>query len=74
LVDGALDDFIQADLSRADLTSIDLGGIRWSLSGTQWPPGFDVEELLLQSDETAPGSGVWAVRLRGQSAMLVAAR
>ena len=33
-----------ADLSHTDLTGLDLIGVRWSVSGTGWPPGTDVDE------------------------------
>ena len=61
LLNGALDDFSQADLSRADLDHIDLMGIHWSVSGTRWPPSLDVEALIQQSEETEPGSGIYVI-------------
>jgi len=39
LADGALDDFTSADLTCASLADADLAGVRWSLTGTAWPPG-----------------------------------
>jgi hypothetical protein len=38
LADGALDDFTSADLTCAGLADADLTGVRWSLTGTAWPP------------------------------------
>jgi hypothetical protein len=67
LLDGALDDFTQADLSAVDLAHIDLAGVRWSVSGTRWPRGLDVEELIQQSEETEPGSDIYVIASPGQS-------
>lgn len=55
LLEGALDDFTHADLTRTDLTVSDQTGIRWSDSGTTWPPGTDTGELRARSREIAPG-------------------
>ncbi|MGK5728917.1 hypothetical protein [Streptomyces sp. URMC 124] len=61
-LDALLDDFTTADLSNANLTGIDLSGIRWSEHTTQWPSTNDIEDLKARSDETPPGSGTWVVR------------
>jgi hypothetical protein len=55
LLDGALDDFTHADITHADLAGIDLTGVRWSASGTEWPPGTNVNALRARSREVAPG-------------------
>src|SRR5690348_12580526 len=39
VLQGALDDFTEADLAHASLADADLSAVRWSLSGTVWPPG-----------------------------------
>jgi hypothetical protein len=54
ILSGALDDFVHADLSQIDLSSVDLRGMRWSLSGTRWPSDISLEELLVMSKETEP--------------------
>jgi hypothetical protein len=72
LLDGALDDFSQADLSGVDLADIGLVGVRWSLSGTNWPPGVDVEALMRQSEETGPGSGIYVITRRGETERITA--
>jgi len=74
LLDGAMDDFTSADLTYASLadpsltdarlTDSYLIGVRWSLSGTIWPPGTDVSALLARSQEVEPGSGVFVVKRR----------
>ncbi|MEU9671833.1 pentapeptide repeat-containing protein [Streptomyces bobili] len=56
-----LADFTDTDLRSADLTDIDLSGVRWSRR-TQWPPAMDIDDLRARSDETPPGSGTWIVR------------
>jgi hypothetical protein len=61
-VKAVLDDFTASDLRNADLTGIDLSGVRWSESGTQWPAALDVEHLKTRSDETPAGSGIYVVR------------
>jgi hypothetical protein len=63
LTDGALDDFTSADLTSASLAQADLTGVRWSLTGTAWPPGTDIKALLARS-ETHPGD-VLVLRHRG---------
>lgn len=63
LLDGALDDFSQADLSESDLARIFLTGVRWSMPGTRWPPAL-VDTLMRQSEETEPGSGTYVVTRR----------
>jgi Pentapeptide repeats (8 copies) len=63
LTDGALDDFTSADLTCANLAQADLTGVRWSLTGTAWPPGTDIEALLARS-EIHPGD-VLVLRHRG---------
>jgi hypothetical protein len=65
LLDGALDDFTSADLTHTSLADADLTGVRWSLSGTIWPPGTDVKALLARSEEVEPGGGVLVVTRRG---------
>lgn len=67
LLNGALDDFGHADLSGVDLAHIDLGGVHWSVSGTRWPAGLDVEALMQQSEETGPGSGIYVIPRRGET-------
>ena len=69
LLNGALDDFSQADLSQVDLARIGLVGVHWSVSGTRWPPGLDVDALIQQSEETAPGSGIYVITRRGETEM-----
>jgi hypothetical protein len=63
LTDGALDDFTNADLSRASLADADLTGVCWSLTGTAWPPGTDIRALKARSQ--AQGGGVFAFGHRG---------
>lgn len=65
LLDGALDDFTSADLTHAGLADADMTGVRWSLSGTVWPPGTEVKVLLTRSEEVEPGGGVFVVTRRG---------
>lgn len=65
LLDGAMDDFTSADLTHASLADADLSGVRWSLSGTIWPPGTNVKALLARSEEVGPGGGVLVVTRRG---------
>ncbi|WP_329348904.1 hypothetical protein OG226_12080 [Streptomyces sp. NBC_01261] len=57
-----INDFTTADLRAVDLDGLDLAGVRWSETGTQWPPALDVEELKSRSEETSPYSGIWVVR------------
>ena len=74
ILDGVMDDFTSADLTYASLadpsltdarlTDSYLIGVRWSLSGTIWPPGTDVSALLARSQEVEPGSGVFVVKRR----------
>lgn len=63
LADGGLDDFTSADLTCASLADADLTGVRWSLTGTAWPPGTDIRALLVRS-EAHPG-GVLVFTRRG---------
>jgi hypothetical protein len=49
------DDFTAADLSSADLSGVDLEEVRWSLTGTRWPSGTDIEHLQRQSREVEDG-------------------
>jgi hypothetical protein len=67
LLDGALDDFTHADLARADFTGRDLTGVRWSDSGTTWPPGTDVERLRARSREVGHGTGIYVIASPGDS-------
>jgi hypothetical protein len=66
VIHGALDDFSHADLSGVDLTGIGLEGIRWTVSGTRWPPSLDIEALLQRSEETESGSGIYVVTGGGE--------
>jgi hypothetical protein len=61
LLAGMLDDFTHADLSHADLGGLALTGVRWSASGTVWPPGTDVDALRARSWEVTPGTGIYVV-------------
>lgn len=54
-----------SDLAHASLADADLTGVRWSLSGTIWPPGTDVKALLARSEAVQPGSGVLVFTRRG---------
>lgn len=63
LTDGVLDEFTSADLTCANLAQADLTGVRWSLTGTAWPPGTDIKALLARS-EIHPGD-VLVLRHRG---------
>ena len=65
LLDGALDDFTSADLTHTSLADADLTGVRWSLSGTIWPPGTNLKALLARSEQVEPGGGVLVVTRRG---------
>jgi hypothetical protein len=65
LLDGAMDDFTNADLTHISLADADLTGVRWSLPGTIWPPGTDVKALLARSEEVEPGGSVLVVTRRG---------
>lgn len=66
VLNGALDDFTQADLSEVYLDRVNLIGVRWSKS-TQWPASFDRAALLRRSRETAPGSGIYVLSPPGRS-------
>lgn len=57
-----LEDFVTADLRRADLSGIDLTGVRWSDHGTQWPNALDIDDLRALSEETPAGSGIYVVQ------------
>jgi len=65
VLEGAMDDFTHSDLTHASLADADLTGVRWSLSGTTWPPGTNVKALLARSEEDQPGSGVLMFTRRG---------
>jgi hypothetical protein len=65
VLEGAMDDFTNSDLTQASLADADLTGVRWSLSGTIWPPGTNVKALLARSEEVQPGSGVLVFTRRG---------
>lgn len=64
LLDGAMDDFTNADLTSANLADTDVTGVRWSLSGTTWPSGANVKKLLARSEQAGPG-GVLVITRRG---------
>lgn len=55
-----LDDFTTSDLRAADLSGLDLGGVRWSESGTRWPATVDVDDLKARSEQE--GGGIRVVR------------
>ncbi|MDT0450746.1 hypothetical protein [Streptomyces hesseae] len=55
-----LDDFTTSDLRAAELVGVDLGGVRWSESGTRWPATVDVDDLKNRSEDK--GGGIWVVR------------
>ncbi|WP_436762722.1 hypothetical protein [Streptosporangium sp. V21-05] len=57
-----LDDFTTADLRAANVTGVNLDGVRWSESGTKWPRGMDTEALKVRSEEIGTGSGIHVVR------------
>ncbi|MFJ4689078.1 hypothetical protein [Streptomyces sp. NPDC088789] len=57
-----INDFTMADLGAVDLDGVNLAGVRWSETGTQWGPAVDVQELKSRSEETPPHSGIWVVR------------
>ncbi|WP_455410065.1 hypothetical protein [Streptomyces hiroshimensis] len=57
-----LDDFTESDLRLADLGSVDLAGVRWSMHRTLWPARVDVEDLMSRSEENPAGSGVYVVQ------------
>jgi hypothetical protein len=65
VLEDAVDDFTNSDLTYATLADADLTGVRWSLPGTIWPPGTDVKALLADSEEVQPGSGVLVFTRRG---------
>ena len=65
VLEGAMDDFTNSDLTHASLADIDLTGVRWSPSRTIWPPGTNVKALLARSEEVQPGSGVFVFTRRG---------
>ncbi|MYW54256.1 hypothetical protein GTY64_22835 [Streptomyces sp. SID8376] len=60
-----LDDFIGADLRRADLAEVNLDGLWWSETSTSWPPYVDIELLKLDSVQTAPG--IYVITQRGMT-------
>ncbi|MBT2394358.1 hypothetical protein J7E87_34405 [Streptomyces sp. ISL-1] len=62
-----LDDFIGADLRRADLAGVKLDGLWWSETSTSWPPYVDIELLKFDSVEAAPGSGIYVITQRGMT-------
>ncbi|MFJ2635492.1 hypothetical protein ACIO6U_26570 [Streptomyces sp. NPDC087422] len=57
-----LDDFTVTDLTSVDLRGADLTAVRWTETGTRWPPGFDLADLRSRSDESPPGSAIYVVR------------
>lgn len=61
LLNGALDDFTHADLTHVELDERNLIGVRWSVSGTIWPPGTDIDRLRSRSKETPPGTGIYVI-------------
>lgn len=60
-VDWFFNDFTESDLTRVTVHIKDLEGVRWSKTGTRWPPGLDTADLAARSEETAHGSGVYVV-------------
>jgi hypothetical protein len=73
LLEDALDDFTQADLSVIDLANVNLTGILWSDRYTRWPPGTDMEQLRSVSRETEPDSGVYVILVSGGTGRTAAA-
>jgi hypothetical protein len=61
LLNGALDDFTQADLSNVDLADVDLTGVRWSMTTTQWPSNRYKDAVLQRSRQITPGSSIYVV-------------
>ncbi|MGW5159325.1 hypothetical protein ACWEPN_27935 [Nonomuraea wenchangensis] len=57
-----LDDFTTSDLRTSPLDGINLEGVRWSETGTQWPAEIDIISLKAHSDEIRPYSGLYVVR------------
>lgn len=62
-----LNDFIGADLRRANLAEVNLEGLWWSETSTSWPPYVDIELLKLDSVQSAPGSGIYVITQRGMT-------
>ncbi|MGW2747076.1 hypothetical protein [Streptomyces sp. NPDC001450] len=57
-----VNDFTTSDLRAVPLDGVDLDGVRWSETGTRWPPVVDVEDLKARSEESPAHSGIWVVR------------
>lgn len=51
-LEGAINDFTNADLSRLDLRDLDLNGVRWSSKTTRWPPNWEdmIQAVSVQPD------------------------
>ena len=58
VLEGALDDFTNSDLTHASLVDADLTAVRWSLSGTIWPPGTDVKALQPGQKRSSPAAAL----------------
>lgn len=64
-----LDDFIGADLRRANPTGVKWDGSWWSETSTSRPPHVDIGLLKPDSVETAPGSGIYVTPQRGMTSI-----
>jgi len=60
LLNHALDDFTNADVTEVGMTDSDLPGIHWS-EQTGWPAEIDMSDLRRRSTEDPPGSGTYVV-------------
>ncbi|WP_107417011.1 pentapeptide repeat-containing protein [Actinacidiphila alni] len=65
VLESTLNDFTEADLTRAEFIDADLTGVRWTLQGTQWPDHFDIDELLYRSVEEPYAAGIYRVQSGG---------
>ncbi|MFF7199143.1 hypothetical protein ACIOC1_34040 [Streptomyces sp. NPDC088197] len=70
VIESTLNDFTEADLTRAEFFGADLTGLRWTLEGTQWPDNFDIGELFFRSVEEPYAVGVYCVRREGDYTLL----
>ncbi|MGW0664594.1 hypothetical protein [Streptodolium elevatio] len=59
--DWFLNDFTAGDLTGISVHVEDLDGVRWSKTGTRWPPHLDTDDLVARSQETTAGSGIYIV-------------